>query len=99
CHAEGTAVMIQLTHLGPRNSNFTADWLPLISAGRHREPTHRSFTKAMEDFDIERVVDDFAAARRGSGPPDSTVSSSSTPGTSSTTSSPPGSTTARTSTT
>ena len=62
CHAEGTAVMIQLTHLGPRNSNFTADWLPLISAGRHREPTHRSFTKAMEDFDIERVVDDFAAA-------------------------------------
>ncbi|WP_231443827.1 FAD-dependent oxidoreductase [Brevibacterium zhoupengii] len=62
CHAEGTAVMIQLTHLGPRNSNFTADWLPLISASRHREPTHRSFTKAMEDFDIERVVDDFAAA-------------------------------------
>src|SRR5699024_6161603 len=64
CHAEGTAVMIQLTHLGPRNSNFTADWLPLISAGRHREPTHRSFTKAMEDFDIERVVDDFAGGRR-----------------------------------
>ncbi|MGO1825168.1 MAG: FAD-dependent oxidoreductase, partial [Brevibacterium aurantiacum] len=62
CHAEGTAVMIQLTHLGPRNSNFTADWLPLISASRHREPTHRSFTKAMEEFDIERVVDDFAAA-------------------------------------
>ncbi|SDS46824.1 2,4-dienoyl-CoA reductase [Brevibacterium sandarakinum] len=62
CHAEGTAVMIQLTHLGPRNSNFTADWLPLVSSGRHREPTHRSFTKAMEDFDIERVVDDFAAA-------------------------------------
>ena len=62
CHAEGTAVMIQLTHLGPRNSNFTADWLPLISSSRHREPTHRSFTKAMEDFDIERVVNDFAAA-------------------------------------
>lgn len=62
CHAEGTAVMIQLTHLGPRNSNFTADWLPLISSSRHREPTHRSFTKAMEDFDIDRVVNDFAAA-------------------------------------
>lgn len=62
CHAEGTAVMIQLTHLGPRNSNFTADWLPLISSSRHREPTHRSFTKAMEEFDIERVVNDFAAA-------------------------------------
>lgn len=62
CHAEGAAVMIQLTHLGPRNSNFTADWLPLISSSRHREPTHRSFTKAMEDFDIERVVEDFAAA-------------------------------------
>lgn len=62
CHAEGAAVMIQLTHLGPRNSNFTADWLPLISSGRHREPTHRSFTKSMEDFDIDRVISDFAAA-------------------------------------
>lgn len=62
CHAEGTAVMIQLTHLGPRNSNFTADWLPLISSGRHREASHRSFTKAMEDFDIARVVSDYAAA-------------------------------------
>ncbi|WP_009884488.1 FAD-dependent oxidoreductase [Brevibacterium aurantiacum] len=62
CHAEGAAVMIQLTHLGPRNSNFTADWLPLISSGRHREPTHRSFTKSMEDFDIDRVISDFATA-------------------------------------
>ncbi|MDN6135517.1 MAG: NAD(P)/FAD-dependent oxidoreductase, partial [Brevibacterium sp.] len=62
CHAAGAAVMIQLTHLGPRNSNFTADWLPLISSGRHREPTHRSFTKSMEDFDIDRVISDFAAA-------------------------------------
>src|SRR5699024_8992217 len=62
CHAEGPAVVIPLTHLGPRNSNFTADWLPLISAGRHREPAHPSVTKAVEDFDIDRVVDEGAAA-------------------------------------
>ncbi|WP_309132025.1 FAD-dependent oxidoreductase [Brevibacterium sp.] len=62
CHAEGAAVMIQLTHLGMRSSNFAADWLPLISSSRNREAAHRSFTKAMEDFDFERVVDDFAAA-------------------------------------
>ena len=64
CHAEGTAVMIQLTHLGPRNSNFTADWLPVVSSSRHREAGHRSFSKAMEEFDIDRIVADFAAAAR-----------------------------------
>ncbi len=64
CHAEGAAVMIQLTHLGMRSSNFAADWLPLISSSRNREAAHRSFTKAMEDFDFERVVADFASSAK-----------------------------------
>lgn len=63
-HAEGAAVMIQLTHLGWRSTNFQADWLPLISPSRTRETAHRSFTKAMESFDMDRVVADFAAAAR-----------------------------------
>ena len=63
-HAEGAAVMIQLTHLGWRSSNFQADWLPLLGPGRTKEQAHRSFTKAMEDFDIERVISDFASAAR-----------------------------------
>lgn len=62
CHAEGSAVMIQLTHLGMRSSSSTADWLPLVSASRSRESSHRTFTKAMEDFDFERITADFAAA-------------------------------------
>ncbi|MEW1987381.1 FAD-dependent oxidoreductase [Brevibacterium casei] len=62
CHAEGAAVMIQATHLGMRSSNFTGDWLPLVSPSRTREAAHRSFTKALEDFDMDRIVADFAAA-------------------------------------
>lgn len=62
CHAEGTAVTIQLTHLGPRSSNFTGDWLPLVGPSRTREPAHRSFTRAMEDHDFARITDDFATA-------------------------------------
>lgn len=63
-HAEGAAVMIQLTHLGYRASNSVADWLPLLAPSRQKEPAHRSFAKAMERFDIDRVVSDFGAAAR-----------------------------------
>ncbi len=63
-HAEGAAVMIQLTHLGWRSTNYQADWLPILAPSRTRETAHRSFTKAMEDWDIDRVVSDFAEAAR-----------------------------------
>ena len=63
-HAEGVPVMIQLTHLGWRSTSFQADWLPIIAPSRTRETAHRGFTKAMEDFDIKRVVADFAAAAK-----------------------------------
>lgn len=63
-HAEGAAVMIQLTHLGWRSTNFQGDWLPILAPSRTRETAHRSFTKAMEDYDIDRVVADFASAAR-----------------------------------
>jgi 2,4-dienoyl-CoA reductase-like NADH-dependent reductase (Old Yellow Enzyme family) len=62
CHEHGTAVMIQLTHLGRRTSFSQADWLPLVSSSRVREPAHRSFPKEMEDWDIERVIKDYASA-------------------------------------
>lgn len=61
-HQHGTAVMCQLSHLGWRASNFTADWLPLMWPQRGREHTHRSFTKQMEDFDIARIVRQYAEA-------------------------------------
>ena len=61
-HEEGAKVVIQLTHLGWRASNILGDWLPIIAPSRVREPAHRSFTKAMEEFDIDRVVADYAVA-------------------------------------
>jgi len=61
-HEEGAAVMIQLTHLGHRTSNYTHEWLPAISASNVREPAHRAFTKAAEEWDLDRVLDDFVSA-------------------------------------
>ena len=60
CHAAGAAVMIQVTHLGARTSNYSGDWLPLIAPSRYRETQHRAFAKEAEDFDIERIVADYA---------------------------------------
>ncbi|WP_409523703.1 FAD-dependent oxidoreductase [Nitrincola sp. MINF-07-Sa-05] len=62
CHEHGTAVMIQLTHLGRRTSWSKADWLPVVSPSHHREASHRSFPKKMEDWDIDRIIRDYADA-------------------------------------
>ena len=58
-HEHGAAVMIQLTHMGHRASNYTGEWLPAVSASAVREPAHRSFTKAAEQWDLDRIKDDF----------------------------------------
>ncbi len=62
CHEHGCAVMIQLTHLGRRTTWNKGDWLPSVSSSRHREPAHRAFPKLVEDWDIERIITDFADA-------------------------------------
>ena len=62
CHEAGAAVMIQLTHLGRRTRWDKGDWLPVLAAGPAREPSHRAFPKVMEDWDITRVINDFADA-------------------------------------
>lgn len=59
-HAHGAAVMIQVTHLGRRTSWAKADWLPIVAPSPIREPAHRAFPKAMEDFDITRIVAAYA---------------------------------------
>ena len=61
-HAHGCAVMIQLTHLGRRTGWNKGDWLPSVSSSKHREPAHRAFPKLIEDWDIERIIMDFADA-------------------------------------
>ena len=61
-HDHGAAVMIQLTHLGHRASNYTHEWLPAVSASGRREPAHRSFAKVAEQWDLDRIKDDFVRA-------------------------------------
>jgi len=62
CHEHGTAVMIQLTHLGRRTRWDKGDWLPAVSASHHREVSHRAFPKQVEDWDIDRIILDYADA-------------------------------------
>ncbi len=62
CHEHGSACMIQLTHLGRRTVWNGADWLPVVSPSNVREPAHRAFPKVMEDWDMDRIVGDYADA-------------------------------------
>ncbi len=62
CHEHGTAVMIQLTHLGRRTGWSKGDWLPVVSPSHHREAAHRAFPKKLEDWDIDRIISDYADA-------------------------------------
>ncbi len=61
-HEQGAAIMIQLTHLGRRTRWDKGDWLPVLSPSHEREPAHRAFTKKMEEWDIHRVIQDYADA-------------------------------------
>jgi 2,4-dienoyl-CoA reductase-like NADH-dependent reductase (Old Yellow Enzyme family) len=61
-HGHGAAVMIQITHLGRRTGYYKGDWLPVIAPSNVREPAHRSDPKAAEDWDLARVVADYADA-------------------------------------
>jgi 2,4-dienoyl-CoA reductase-like NADH-dependent reductase (Old Yellow Enzyme family) len=55
-------VMIQLTHLGRRTGWNKGDWLPVVSPSHDREASHRAFPKKIEDWDIERIIKDYADA-------------------------------------
>ncbi len=61
-HEQGAAVMIQLSHLGRRTRWDKGDWLPVLSPSHEREPAHRAFTKQLEDWDIARILRDYADA-------------------------------------
>jgi 2,4-dienoyl-CoA reductase-like NADH-dependent reductase (Old Yellow Enzyme family) len=63
-HAQGGALMCQITHLGRRGEPYADNWLPTIAPSPIRETLHRSFPKEMDDHDIARVVTAFGAAAR-----------------------------------
>jgi 2,4-dienoyl-CoA reductase-like NADH-dependent reductase (Old Yellow Enzyme family)/thioredoxin reductase len=62
CHELGCAVMIQLTHLGRRTGWNKGDWLPVLAPSAVREPAHRAFPKMAEEWDLERIAAQYAAA-------------------------------------
>ena len=62
CHEHGCAVMIQLTHLGRRTGWSLGDWLPSVSSSHHHEAAHRYNPKLAEDWDITRIISDYADA-------------------------------------
>lgn len=62
CHEHGAAVMMQITHLGRRTNWNKADWFPVLAPSPIREPAHRAFPKVAEDWDIARIVGEYADA-------------------------------------
>ncbi|WP_105386478.1 oxidoreductase [Neorhizobium alkalisoli] len=63
-HAEGAALMCQITHLGRRGDPYAGDHLSTIAPSVIRETLHRSIPKEMDEDDIRRVVQAFADAAR-----------------------------------
>ncbi len=60
CHEHGAAVMMQITHLGRRTSWNHSDWLPVLAPSPVREAAHRAFPKQIEDWEIERIIGEYA---------------------------------------
>ena len=61
-HDAGARIMCQITHLGRRGESFSDRVLPTIGPSMVRETLHRSFPKAMDKFDIRRVIGEYADA-------------------------------------
>jgi 2,4-dienoyl-CoA reductase-like NADH-dependent reductase (Old Yellow Enzyme family)/thioredoxin reductase len=61
-HAHGARCTVQLTHGGRRERWDDANWLPAFAPSRLRELIHRSFPAEIEDHDIRRIREDYAAA-------------------------------------
>ncbi|OUZ11714.1 N-methylproline demethylase [Aeromicrobium sp. PE09-221] len=61
-HRHDSHVMVQITHIGRRGDDHSGHWLPTVGPSAIRERAHRSYPKAMEDFDFPRILEDYAAA-------------------------------------
>ncbi len=61
-HHHGAALMVQITHLGRRAQPTTGHWLPTIAPSAVRETVYRSIPKAMDVFDIKRVIQQYGDA-------------------------------------
>jgi 2,4-dienoyl-CoA reductase-like NADH-dependent reductase (Old Yellow Enzyme family) len=60
--AYGAGILCQITHMGRRTAWDDGHWLPVLGPSGVRERAHRSFPKAMESEDINRVISNFVDA-------------------------------------
>lgn len=63
-HRHGTAIMVQLTHLGRRSKWDIDHWLPAVAPSGVRERAHRSFPKVIEPHEIARIAAAYGTAAR-----------------------------------
>lgn len=61
-HAEGAALMCQISHLGRRGDPYAGAWVTTMAPSALRETLHRSIPKEMDEHDIARAVDAYAQA-------------------------------------
>ncbi len=61
-HAEGAALMCQITHLGRRGEFYNGALLPTVAPSVVRESLHRSIPKEMDQYDIDRIIADYVRA-------------------------------------
>ena len=63
-HAQGAALMCQITHLGRRGDATADNWLPTLAPSSLRETLHRSIPREIDEDDIRRIVKSFGQAAR-----------------------------------
>ncbi len=63
-HAQGAALMCQITHLGRRGDATADNWLPTLAPSSVRETLHRSIPREIDEYDIKRIVKAFGEAAR-----------------------------------
>jgi len=63
-HAQGAALMCQITHLGRRGDPTADNWLPTLAPTSVRETLHRSIPREIDEDDIRRIVKAFGQAAR-----------------------------------
>lgn len=61
-HEHGALCTVQLTHGGRRERWDMTNWLPTFSSSPLREIIHGTFPATMEDYDIRRTIENYAAA-------------------------------------
>lgn len=61
-HAQGAAIMCQISHLGRRATSAATNWLPTLAPSAIRETRHRDIPREMDRHDIDRIIRDYAEA-------------------------------------